>query len=508
MAITSFGFLCFYTVVLILYYIVPGKFQWMILTLASVIYYLLSGSYVLILYPLAAVTVTWLLLLILRRIPQEAVRKRRMICTAELLILLGILIALKYTKFIHGGDLVAPLGLSFYTFILVGYFLDCYNGIAQIQTSFLKLMLYGMYFPLMISGPIVQLREQGEQFFAGHPLSYRNLTCGLQRILWGFFKELVISQRLGLIVDTVYGNDQAYQGPYIWLATVCFAFQLYTNFSGCMDIVIGISETFGIQLPENFDLPFLSRNISEYWRRWHITLGLWMREHVFYPLLRSQTFMKLNKKLRSKYGKKRGKQYNTWIAMLILWTAVGLWHGGDLKYVIGSGWLHCFYIIFGEATLPFWIWLFGKKMHINLEGRFANIVRVIRTFFLVCIGFVFFRASSTMQALRMLREGLHAGYTGIISDGGIFRLGMSWIEWGVTLVSLVILFAVSFYQYRGEQRALAEGTEYSHHSLRDAIAGRKLWVRWLIWFCLLFYVILLGEYGPGYSAAEFIYQGF
>lgn len=508
MDITSFYFLCFYAVVLILYYLVPGRLQWLVLVTASAVYYLLSGNSVLIIYPLVAVTLTWGLLQVLKKLPQEAVRRRRAVMLTELAVLLGILIALKYTKFISGGNLVAPLGLSFYTFILVGYFLDCYNGIAQIQTNFLKVALYGMYFPLMISGPIVQLRDDGAQFFEKHPLSYKNLTAGMQRMLWGFFKELVISQRLGLVVDTIYSDDTNFQGPYIWLGTVCFAFQLYTNFSGCMDIVLGISETFGLHLPENFDVPFLARNISEYWRRWHITLGVWMREHVFYPLLRSQFFMKQGKRFRKRFGKKTGKQLNTWLAMLILWAAVGLWHGGDLKYVIGSGVLHWFYIVFGEATLPFWVFLFGKKMHINMEGRFANAVRVIRTFFLVNIGFVFFRADSSFQALRMLREGFRFGGSGIISQGGIFDLGLDWIQWGVTLVSLVILISVSVTQYRGELRAEAKGEEYSRHSIRDSIAGRKLPVRWLIWFALLFYVILLGQYGPGYSAAEFIYQGF
>lgn len=508
MEITSFYFLCFFTCLLFVYYITPGKFQWIILLGASICYYLLSGNGVLIIYPVIAVTLTWLLLQVLKRISEKELTKRRIVLIAELLGLFGILIGFKYTKFIGGGDLVAPLGLSFYTFILFGYFMDCYNGISEIQGNLLKTALYGMYFPVMISGPIFRIRESGEQFFKPHKLEYNNLVFGVQRMLWGFFKELVISNRLGYVVDTIFADDVNYQGAYIWVGALCFTFQLYTNFSGCMDIVIGLSEVFGIVLPENFNIPFFAKNISEYWRRWHITLGIWMKDYVFYPLLRTKLIMNLGKFLREKLGKKRGKQLTTFIAMLILWTSVGLWHGGALKYVIGCGLLHWTYIVVGELTLPFWKKLFGEKMHINLQSRGADFVRIIRTFFLVNIGNVFFRASTTVQALRMLKEGITVWNPAVLIDGSIFDLGLDGIESVVTLVSLVILFVVSHYQYRKQKELEAAGKEYDGHIVRKAIASKNIAFRWVFWFALLFYVILLGEYGPGYSAAEFIYANF
>lgn len=508
MEITSFYFLCFYAIVLLLYYIVPGKLQWLVLTGASIAFYLLSGNVLLVLYPLAAVFVTWVLLLMLKRAGKENLRSRRVLLAAETAALLGVLAILKYTSFIGIEGILVPLGLSFYTFIILGYFIDCYNGICEIQTSFFKTALYGMFFPLMISGPIVPMRDYGEQFFKPHKLKYENITFGMQRMLWGFFKELVISKRLALVVNTVYGNDTAYNGPYIWLAAVCFSFQLYTNFSGCMDIVIGLSETFGLRLPENFDTPFLAKSISEYWRRWHITLGVWMKEHVFYPILKSELFIKQAAFFKSRFGKKRGKKLNTYLAMLILWSAVGLWHGGHIKYIIGSGVLHWFYIVMGECTLPFWTWLFAEKMHINMKSRFSDVIRVIRTFFLVNIGFVFFEASSVGQALRMLREGLMPGDGSFFMSEGIFKLGLDPIEWTITLFSLTMLIITSVIQYRKSKASAEKGIEYDYHGIRKSIAGKRLPVRWLLWMSLLFFVILLGEYGPGYSATEFIYQGF
>ena len=148
-----------------------------------------------------------------------------------------------------------------------------------------------------------------DRFFAAHSFDYKQVTQGMQRMLWGFFKILVISERMGLVADTVYGDYNNYPGFYIWIGTIAFAFQLYTNFSGGMDIALGLSQTFGIKLPENFERPFFSKNISEYWRRWHITLGIWMKEYIFYPILRSSFFTKLNKNMR-KYVYKRQVIWN------------------------------------------------------------------------------------------------------------------------------------------------------------------------------------------------------
>ena len=514
MELTSFYFLCFYAAVLILYYIVPvifkGRGQWVVLLAASVSYYYMAEGGKLLLYPFFASFVTWTLVMVLTKLDKKQIAARRSVLILELFILLGILVGLKYIRFVYADtiSLAVPLGLSFYTFMLLGYFIDVYNGICEPQTNLLKTCLYGMYFPLMTSGPIVKLREGGKQFFERHELEYNNITFGMQRMLWGFFKELVISQRLGKVVDTVYAQDSGYAGIYVWFATACFAFQLYTNFSGCMDIVIGLSETFGLVMPENFRTPFLAKNISEYWRRWHATLGIWMKDNLFYPLLRTKFFMNQAKKFKKKFGKKLGKQLNTWLAMLILWTAVGLWHGGDLKYVIGSGILHWSYIVIGEATLPFFTWLFGEKLHINMEGKAADVFRVVRTFFLVNLGFVFFRASSTGHAIKLLVAGVSTFNITELFNGHIFDLGLDFVEMTVAFVSIVVLIVVSVLQYKMDQKAETDKNYVGPRNVRQLIASKHLILRWAIWFALIMYVILLGEYGPGYSAAEFIYEGF
>ncbi len=511
MGITSFYFLCFFAAMLIVYYSIPKKLQWGFFLVCSVAYYLMSGNGLLILYPIASVSVCYLGIRLLGKLPSEKEKERRGVLIMTILVNIGILVVLKYVNFgiytvngiasLLGGsgtlleevDFLAPLGASFYTFSLLGYVVDVYYGIAAPQQNYGKLALYGMYFPVMISGPILKYREHGEQFFAPHFFDYRQVTRGLQRMVWGFFKKLVIAERLGTLVSTVYGQYPDYPGAYIWIATICYAFQLYTDFSGCMDIVLGMSESLGIILPENFRTPFFAESVAEYWRRWHITLGVWMKDYVFYPVLRSRFFTKLNRSWKERFGKKRGKQYATFAAMFILWLTVGIWHGGDWKFVIGSGLLHWFYLVMEELLAPPCARVMSR-LHVNGKGRVIHVVRVLRTFFLVCVGDLFFRASSVGDAFAMLREAVTTWNVSVLWDGSLLQLGLDGVEMAITAVSLLLLYGVSLRQQKG--------------SVRDAIAAKPLPVRWILWYALLFYVILLGCYGPGYSASEFIYQGF
>lgn len=511
MGITSFWFLCFFAVMLIVYYGIPRKFQWGFLLLCSVSYCLLAGQGVLLLYPFASVAVCHMGTRLISGTPAANEKKRKGILLMTILVNIGFLFVLKYVNFfIHtangaahlfgasenplsGVDFLVPLGISFYTFSLLGYVIDVYYGLAAHQGNGLKLALYGLYFPNLISGPILKYREHAEQFFAPHAFDYRKVTRGLQRMVWGFFKKLVIAERLGVLVNTVYDAYETYDGAYIWVATAAYAFQLYTDFSGCMDIVLGMSESLGIVLPENFQSPFFSKSVSEYWRRWHITLGVWMKDYVFYPLLRSKIFTDLNNKWKKKYGKKRGKQYATFAAMFVLWLTVGIWHGGDWKFVIGSGLLHWCYIVLEELLAPGFAGLLAG-LHLNGEGRLVAGFRILRTFFFVCIGDLFFRAASVGDAFRMLARAVGHFNPQILWNGSLLTLGLDGIETTIAVLSLLVLWTVSLLGRKG--------------SVREAIARKPLPLRWVLWYALLFAVILLGCYGPGYSATEFIYQGF
>ncbi len=508
MAITSFYFLCFYVLILLLYYVVPGKVQWSVLLLASLAYYLLSGNGLLILYPLATSVICFVSGKYIAA--AEHAGRRRAGLVFALLGTLGILVILKYVNFgiytyngissVFSGlqldvvEFLIPLGISFYTLSILGYVIDIYYGIGDVSRNYFQFLLYCIYFPTLISGPIMRYGQTGAALRGVHKLDYEQVTKGMQRILWGFFKKLVIAERMAMIVNTVYSDYTSYQGSYLWIASFCFVIQLYTDFSGCMDIVLGISQTFGVQLPENFKTPFFSKSIAEYWRRWHITLGIWMKDYVFYPLLRSAVFTKLGKFLKKKWGKKRGKQLTTFCAMFILWFSVGIWHGGEWKYVLGSGLIHWSYIVIGELTEPIFT-RFWNKCGMDPQNKFFNAVRMVRTFLLVTFGLIFFRAESVAAAVQILKSMFTVWNPMVLFSGTLFTFGLDWVEFVVAAVSLMIFITISVLQ---EQKG----------SVRDLIAAKKLPVRWILWYALLFYTILLGYYGPGYSAAEFIYQGF
>ncbi|MFR7844047.1 MAG: MBOAT family O-acyltransferase [Gallintestinimicrobium sp.] len=258
-----------------------------------------SHAWYLILYPMAAVGAVWGAAILIDRTKEQKKKLAALICAV--LFCVGLLCTL---KFFHLG-LLAPMGISFYTLTLLGYLFDVYYEIGPVQRNYGKLLLFCCYFPTMISGPIMKYSDMEKQMYAGHKLDYRNVTFGMQRMLLGFFKKLVISERTAILANEIFNNYEKYSGVSIWVGAAAFTMQLYTDFDGCMDIVLGISECFGIRLPENFSAPFLSRSIEEYWRRWHISLGDWLKNYLFYPLLRTKFFMNLPKKLKGKLGKKR-----------------------------------------------------------------------------------------------------------------------------------------------------------------------------------------------------------
>lgn len=509
MGITSFLFLLFFAVSVVLYYSIPKRCQWLFLLLISVVFFLASGNALLILYPLASITVTYFGA---KFIEQEKDHKRKKWGLSLVVVCnLGILVALKYLNlgiytynalagrlqehpaFLDTLQFLIPLGVSFYTLSILSYVFDVYYEIIPAEKNWAKLFLFGIYFPTMISGPIMRYKDMKDWIFAGHAFDYNQITKGLQRILWGFFKVLVISERLAVVVSTVYDDYEIYGGGYIIFATLCFSLQLYTNFSGSMDIVLGVSQVFGITLPENFQTPFFSKTIQEFWRRWHITLGAWLKDYLFYPVLRTNFFMELPGKLKPRFGKKTAKRITTFSAMFILWFAVGLWHGGAWKYIIGSGIIPWIYIVGGELAEPIWVKL-RKLFGVNKDTKWFPVFQMIRTFLLMSFAFLFFNSAGFSTALSMIGNVLTTWNPEILWNGELLQLGLEIKEWLILLLSLSLLWLVSVMQQKG--------------SVREWLGSKNIILRWILLYVLLFWVILMGNYGPGYSAAEFIYQGF
>lgn len=509
MNLASVSFGVFLLLSLTVYYMCPGKFRWIILLLSSIVFFVFSGNPLLIVWPIIAAIVSWAAACRIEKAMQSEneVLAKRWLWTGVISVLL-ILAAFKYLNFavlnlnfvlrhIPGVNTLeyfkfaAPIGISFYSFQLIAYLADVYWERQKSIKNPLKVVLYTMFFPQMTSGPIMTYEEIGEQLFAANKVSYRNITFGLQRVLWGLFKKLVISARLGIITDTIYSNN--YRGMYIWVAAGMYLLQLYTDFSGCMDMIIGAAECFGIKMPENFRTPFLSRNVQEFWQRWHITLGGFMKNYVMYPLLRTKPFSNLSKKLRKSGKKELSKKLPSYLAMLVVWLLIGLWHGGSWKYILGEGLWFYVCIVIGKETEEFWAKLM-EKIKLSPDCFFVRLIDAVRVFILVSIGIMFFRLESLGMVIAKIKAGLSLFNPWIFTDGSLYRMGLSRNSFLVMLMSLLLLLIVALLQEKG--------------SVRERIAGQNIIVRWIIYLSLIFSIIIFGVYGSGFNASDFIYGGF
>ena len=345
MALVSYGFGFFCAVLLLLYYIVPGRFQWRILLAASVLFYGFSGPFW-ILYPAASSVSVWYLARkigsmtdqyrnwVQKEQPDRTQKKaynqrlkarQKRFLILGLLLNFGILAVLKYTNFLLSNvegilhlagisgemeyaDWVLPLGISYYTFQSMGYLIDVYQRKYDPEKSLLRTALFVFYFPQLTVGPISRFDRLKEELYSPHRFSMDRLAAGGQRVLWGYFKKLVVADRIGPAASMITGSPEIYGGVYALLGIVGHVIQLYADFSGGIDIILGISEMFGIHLPENFDRPFSSRSLAEFWRRWHMTLMQWFREYIFFPVSTSQAARKLSAAAGRLAGKKARRE--------------------------------------------------------------------------------------------------------------------------------------------------------------------------------------------------------
>ena len=384
MTITSFGFLGFVLATLIIYRLFPVKKQWWVLLAASVAFYLsfsIGGIFVMIgtslLTYFAGIMVqkqkdkhsAWLKEN--KKTTDKETRKakkafyqkrQKLIVAGTVAVTIGVLFICKYygvlaTRF-NGlfnislwtaENILLPLGISYYSLQLIGYLVDVNRDIIPAERNPLKVILYGGFFLSIMQGPFNRYNDLMPQICAEErkKLTYLDVKFAVLKIVGGYIKKLCIADQVGIIANEVFTNYNNYSGLGILLGIACFAVQLYTDFSGYMDIIIGIGQLFGINMPENFKRPFFARSISEFWQKWHITLGLWLKDYVFYPLLKSSLFKKIGKGLTGKLGKEAGRRIPTYIGMFILWTLIGAWHGAGFNYVFGVGILQFLYIFLG-----------------------------------------------------------------------------------------------------------------------------------------------------------------
>lgn len=507
MSLTSARFYIFIVVATFLYYIVPQRYRWIMLVLSSICFIVQTNGLKLAMVMGITVILTWCVGILFDKY------ENKFILFLGILVNISVLVYLKEVNFfietarilgnwvgiqlsIKNLELVAPLGISYYTLNMISYLLDLYWKIGKVQKNLIKFILFAGYFPIMTSGPIVRYRETEDILYEGHKFNYQNICFGVQRILWGLFKKLVVSERLALIVNTIYTDYNTYAGIYIFIAVICFVFQLYTDFSGCIDIVLGVSELFGIKLPENFETPFFSKNVSEFWRRWHITLGAWLKDYIFYPILKTELWKKIGTWTKKKLGKKLGKKIPVWFGLFFSWFFIGFWHGGSWNYIFGTGIFMWMLIVLGEAFEPLFKWII-EKLKINTECFSWKLFQSLRTFCCIAFGWSFFRAyGGFMEGVKLWKSAISIFNPWILVDGSLLKLGLDGKDMGVLLVSLVVL-GVS-----GIMR------EYIKRPIREWLVDQNIVFRWSVLYILIFSVLIFGCYGIGYDAQAFIYQGF
>ena len=370
MAFISFNFAIFLIILLLVYFLIPQKWQWIVLLCANYIFYMAAGCLYVFYIILTTVTAYFCAIWVERikadykSITAEGMlkaekkahkatmnKKQKKIMALCLAANFGVWIILKYSVFLGGNmqkllnlfywdiqisipKFVLPLGISFYTFIAMGYCIDVYRGKYPAEKNFGKFALFISFFPHIIQGPFSRYNKLKETLFAPHSFSMDRLGEGALRILWGIFKKTVIAYRFGIVADNLYEQDSGYWGIHIIILMVFVTLQLYADFSGYMDIACGVSHIMGIRLEENFEQPFFAKSIEEFWRRWHITLGAWFRDYVFYAISMGKKVQALSRKLRQKLGNTLARMIPSYIALFFVWTATGLWHGAAWYYLI------------------------------------------------------------------------------------------------------------------------------------------------------------------------------
>ena len=512
------------------YFLVPRKYQWVCLLIASYVFYACGGLGSTFFLIATTVIVYYAALLLEKQsiIPAEQAkeinaeqkkaeralrqRRKRRIVTGTIVLVIGTLAVVKYGEFIFENlnhllgfvgidtqltipNLLKPLGISYFTLQAIGYLIEVYRGKAKAEHSLPRFALYISYFPQVIQGPFSKYQDLTKTLYGPHSWDYRRVRSGALRILWGYFKKLVVAMRVGILFDYVMGRhmDPTAGGVVIFLTFLLYGFQVYADFSGGIDITLGISEIFGIEVAENFRRPYFARSVAEFWQRWHMTLGAWMRNYVFYPLALSKPFNTLSKKIRSVFGAHAAKIIPTSIASFFVFLLVGIWHGTGYKYV-AYGLYQAIFVSSATLLEPFYARC-RSRLHIPENNKIFILFQMLRTLLLITLGRYLSVANSLRGALRLYKYTFTRGLClNMLADWEVtFGLGIP--DTVCLFVAIFIMLAVDFINEKDI-------------CIRERVLNAKTPARWAFYLVALYAIIIFGMYGKGFNASAFIYERF
>ena len=527
MLFTSSEFIAFMAVVLLAYYLVPKKAQWPLLLVASYIFYWCASPWYLLFIGVTTVS-TYAVSRLLERVndqqkaylaehkaeldkeAKKAYKAKMKAKKWHLLLLclifnLGILSVTKYTNFVITNinafltgssklalvDMIVPLGISFYTFQSMGYIIDVYRDKQPAQRNFFKLALFVSFFPQLAQGPISRYGDMSKTLYEPHRFERKTVSYGLMRILWGYFKKVVIADRLVTGVIALVGGQQ-YNGAYVFVAMLFYAFQLYCDFTGGIDITIGIAQTMGIQLAENFNLPYFSKNIKEYWNRWHITMGSWFTDYIFYPISVCKPMLKLSKWSREHLGPAMGKRVTVYLSSFAVWLTTGIWHGAAWNFIVW-GIMNWVVIMVSQELEPVY-----AKFHscFKVKGKAPyEVFQIIRTILLMSAIRMFDCYRDVPLTFKKVGSIFTTFNWNVLFNGNLLQIGLTMADYWVLLAGLAIVFGVSLYKYR------------SGKSVREGLYLRPVLFYGLMGVLLLL-ILVFGAYGIGFDSSQFIYSQF
>ena len=512
---------------LVLFSVTPNKWKkYTLLALSLGFYWLISGT--LIVYLLGSALVIWGLGLWMASIQQQrdaaakaaerpqrkAIKKKyngycRWVLTLGVCLHIGTILVLKYSGFFmenvnalfgtgfHVPEFLKPLGISFFVLSSVSYLADVYHQKVEADRNPMRLLLFLGFFPQIVEGPIVRYSDTAQALWEIKPITYANFTGGIQRIGYGLMKKLVIADRLDPLVAELFTHTDSYPGFLSLLGAVLYTVELYMDFSGSMDAVCGTAQILGITMPENFRRPFFSKNISEFWTRWHITLGTWFRDYIFYPVTMSGPLKKLTGAARKKLGNHFGPLLAGSIALFCVWFSNGLWHGAAWHYVF-FGLYHFVLILLGSCFAP-WFKKANDRLRLGPDNKAFRVFQMLRTTVLVIFGELIFRADTMAAAGSMLRNIFtnfdfgHSWYADLknvlsAADCDVLDLLIAAIATGIVLVTSIL-----------QEKGIA---------IRKTLNEKPLVLRWAVWYALILFIIIFGAYGVGYTPIDPMYANF
>jgi len=488
MLFNSLQFVVFFPIVIILYFIIPHNKRWILLLIASYYFYMCwKVDYIILI--MISTLIDYVCSNKMSKINEKPKRKKWLLIS--IFSNLGILFGFKYFNFFSQNiqtlfdnyniffempffNVLLPVGISFYTFQTLSYTIDVYNNKTTAQKHLGVFAVYVSFFPQLVAGPIERSNHLLPQFFKKHDFNYLRVKAGFQKMLWGFFKKIVIADNLAILVDGVYNNVDNYSGLTLIVATIFFTFQIYCDFSGYSDIAIGTAKVMGFELRENFKRPYFSKSIREFWQRWHITLSTWFRDYVYIPL-----------------GGNRTVKWKWYYNLIITFLVSGLWHGANWTFVIWGA-LHgsflIFAIIFAQPKEKINQFIKNRNIFLN------KIFDVSITFILVAFAWIFFRSNNINDAIYVI-SNLNFNVTELLNLDELsmqFR-GLGLFKEDIIKCMFLILMLCLYSTYERSE------------DVWKKLQKKPRWIRWSIYYILVYGILFVA---PHSNVNNFIYFQF